>query len=50
MYLVAIQSVFTAIAGSRLRRQRTERRGSLRLPVVPPAPRGPVRRDADWSG
>jgi cellulose synthase/poly-beta-1,6-N-acetylglucosamine synthase-like glycosyltransferase/peptidoglycan/xylan/chitin deacetylase (PgdA/CDA1 family) len=35
MYLVVIQSVFTALAGSRLRWQRMERYGSL---GVPPAP------------
>ncbi|RPF37416.1 bifunctional polysaccharide deacetylase/glycosyltransferase family 2 protein [Streptomyces sp. TLI_185] len=33
MYLVVIQSVFTAVAGSRLRWQRMERYGSLRAPV-----------------
>nr|WSX49378.1 bifunctional polysaccharide deacetylase/glycosyltransferase family 2 protein [Streptomyces sp. NBC_00974] len=33
MYLVVIQSVFTAIAGSRLRWQRMERYGSLQVPV-----------------
>lgn len=50
MYLVVIQSVFTAIAGSRLRWQRMERYGSLQVPVAPPAPRSPGRQDADWSG
>ncbi|MFJ6352008.1 bifunctional polysaccharide deacetylase/glycosyltransferase family 2 protein [Streptomyces sp. NPDC092046] len=35
MYLVVIQSVFTAIAGSRLRWQRMERYGSLQVPVAP---------------
>ncbi|WP_235437853.1 bifunctional polysaccharide deacetylase/glycosyltransferase family 2 protein [Kitasatospora griseola] len=34
MYLVVIQSVFTAIAGSRLRWQRMERYGSLQVPVT----------------
>ncbi|WP_234321226.1 bifunctional polysaccharide deacetylase/glycosyltransferase family 2 protein [Streptomyces katrae] len=33
MYLVVIQSVFTAIAGSRLRWQRMERYGSLQVPL-----------------
>ncbi|MCQ4043351.1 bifunctional polysaccharide deacetylase/glycosyltransferase family 2 protein [Streptantibioticus rubrisoli] len=33
MYLVVIQSVFTAVAGTRLRWQRMERYGSLRAPV-----------------
>lgn len=33
MYLVVIQSVFTAIAGSRLHWQRMERYGSLRVPA-----------------
>jgi hypothetical protein len=32
MYLVVIQSVFTALAGSRLRWQRMERYGSLGVP------------------
>jgi cellulose synthase/poly-beta-1,6-N-acetylglucosamine synthase-like glycosyltransferase/peptidoglycan/xylan/chitin deacetylase (PgdA/CDA1 family) len=45
MYLVVIQSVFTAIAGSRLRWQRMERYGSLTVPPnspqYPAAP-GPV--------
>ncbi|TWD81296.1 cellulose synthase/poly-beta-1,6-N-acetylglucosamine synthase-like glycosyltransferase [Kribbella amoyensis] len=35
MYLVVIQSVFTAVAGSRLRWQRMERYGSLRTPSGP---------------
>ena len=39
MYLVVIQSVVTALAGSRLRWQRMERYGSLR---VPPAAEGQV--------
>ncbi|MFJ6796942.1 bifunctional polysaccharide deacetylase/glycosyltransferase family 2 protein [Streptomyces sp. NPDC091268] len=38
MYLVVIQSVFTAIAGSRLRWQRMERYGSLRIPAAPAGP------------
>jgi cellulose synthase/poly-beta-1,6-N-acetylglucosamine synthase-like glycosyltransferase/peptidoglycan/xylan/chitin deacetylase (PgdA/CDA1 family) len=33
MYLVVIQSVFTAVSGSRLRWQRMERYGSLQAPV-----------------
>ncbi|MEU6320411.1 bi-functional transferase/deacetylase, partial [Streptomyces sp. NPDC047009] len=32
MYLVVIQSVFTAVSGSRLRWQRMERYGSLQAP------------------
>ncbi|WP_457033798.1 bifunctional polysaccharide deacetylase/glycosyltransferase family 2 protein [Kitasatospora sp. P5_F3] len=36
MYLVVIQSVFTAIAGSRLRWQRMERYGSLTVPAGTP--------------
>jgi cellulose synthase/poly-beta-1,6-N-acetylglucosamine synthase-like glycosyltransferase len=40
MYLVVIQSVFTAVSGSRLRWQRMERYGSLRAP-------GPSRCDGD---
>jgi len=35
MYLVVIQSVWTALAGSRLRWQRMERYGSLQVPEVP---------------
>jgi len=35
MYLVVIQSVWTALAGSRLRWQRMERYGSLQVPDVP---------------
>jgi len=38
MYLVVIQSVFTAVSGSRLRWQRMERYGSLRAPVGAVAP------------
>ncbi|MEU3985307.1 bifunctional polysaccharide deacetylase/glycosyltransferase family 2 protein [Streptomyces sp. NPDC026672] len=38
MYLVVIQSVFTAVAGSRLRWQRMERYGSLRPPTATGAP------------
>ncbi|MGW6707129.1 bifunctional polysaccharide deacetylase/glycosyltransferase family 2 protein [Streptomyces sp. NPDC054956] len=41
MYLVVIQSVFTAIAGSRLRWQRMERYGSLQVPVSAPHPAEP---------
>jgi hypothetical protein len=33
MYLVVIQSVFTAFAGTRLRWHRAERYGTLRAPV-----------------
>lgn len=36
MYLVVVQSVFTAVAGSRLRWQRMERYGSLQVPPGPP--------------
>jgi len=36
MYLVVIQSVWTALAGSRLRWQRMERYGSLRVPSAQP--------------
>jgi cellulose synthase/poly-beta-1,6-N-acetylglucosamine synthase-like glycosyltransferase/peptidoglycan/xylan/chitin deacetylase (PgdA/CDA1 family) len=35
MYLVVIQSVVTALAGSRLRWQRMERYGSLQVPLAP---------------
>jgi cellulose synthase/poly-beta-1,6-N-acetylglucosamine synthase-like glycosyltransferase len=38
MYLVVVQSVFTALAGSRLRWQRMERYGSLPTPPSPTAP------------
>jgi cellulose synthase/poly-beta-1,6-N-acetylglucosamine synthase-like glycosyltransferase/peptidoglycan/xylan/chitin deacetylase (PgdA/CDA1 family) len=38
MYLVVVQSVFTALAGSRLRWQRMERYGSLPAPPSPTAP------------
>jgi cellulose synthase/poly-beta-1,6-N-acetylglucosamine synthase-like glycosyltransferase/peptidoglycan/xylan/chitin deacetylase (PgdA/CDA1 family) len=37
MYLVVIQSVATALAGSRLRWQRMERYGTLAVPPPPPA-------------
>ncbi|MFI1165075.1 glycosyltransferase [Streptomyces sp. NPDC020801] len=40
MYLVVIQSVFTAVSGSRLRWQRMERYGSLRAPVGAEGPSG----------
>ncbi|MBW5482402.1 glycosyltransferase [Streptomyces bambusae] len=43
MYLVVIQSVFTAVAGSRLRWQRMERYGSLRMPVDPAGQVPPAR-------
>jgi hypothetical protein len=43
MYLVVIQSVFTAVSGSRLRRQRMERYGSLRAPTGARAPGDDVR-------
>jgi cellulose synthase/poly-beta-1,6-N-acetylglucosamine synthase-like glycosyltransferase len=39
MYLVVIQSVFTAVSGSRLRWQRMERYGSLQAAVGTEAPR-----------
>ncbi|MFD4976523.1 bifunctional polysaccharide deacetylase/glycosyltransferase family 2 protein [Streptomyces sp. NPDC058424] len=39
MYLVVIQSVFTAVSGSRLRWQRMERYGSLQAPAGTEAPR-----------
>ncbi|MFE3107958.1 bifunctional polysaccharide deacetylase/glycosyltransferase family 2 protein [Kitasatospora indigofera] len=42
MYLVVIQSVFTAVAGSRLRWQRMERYGSLRVPAGTPDLTGPA--------
>jgi hypothetical protein len=35
MYLVVIQSVFTALAGVHLRWHRMERYGSLRVPTDP---------------
>ncbi|MEU3521796.1 hypothetical protein ABZ770_42325 [Streptomyces sp. NPDC006654] len=43
MYLVVVQSVFTAVAGSRLRWRRMERYGTLRAPTgaetpIPPCP------------
>ncbi|GAA0955801.1 glycosyltransferase [Kribbella koreensis] len=40
MYLVVIQSVFTALAGSRLRWQRMERYGSLGVPPTAPSTEG----------
>ena len=44
MYLVVIQSVFTAVSGSRLRWQRMERYGSLRAPAgAGPEPAGEDR-------
>jgi cellulose synthase/poly-beta-1,6-N-acetylglucosamine synthase-like glycosyltransferase/peptidoglycan/xylan/chitin deacetylase (PgdA/CDA1 family) len=43
MYLVVIQSVFTAVSGSRLRWQRMERYGSLQAPPPAPAPRETTR-------
>ncbi|MGW7403244.1 bifunctional polysaccharide deacetylase/glycosyltransferase family 2 protein [Streptomyces sp. NPDC054833] len=42
MYLVVIQSVFTALSGSRLRWQRMERYGSLQAPVGTEAPSPPA--------
>ncbi|MFD0508450.1 hypothetical protein ACFQ0G_47985 [Streptomyces chiangmaiensis] len=39
MYLVVIQSLFTAVSGSRLRWQRMERYGSLQAPQGAKAPR-----------
>jgi cellulose synthase/poly-beta-1,6-N-acetylglucosamine synthase-like glycosyltransferase len=41
MYLVVVQSVFTALAGTRLRWQRMERYGSLQVPTGPPPPPPP---------
>ena len=43
MYLVVIQSVVTAVAGTRLRWQRMERYGSLQMPAPTPrtAPAAP---------
>ncbi|MFD8373496.1 bifunctional polysaccharide deacetylase/glycosyltransferase family 2 protein [Streptomyces sp. NPDC059688] len=38
MYLVVIQSVFTAVSGARLKWQRMERYGSLHIPAGVPAP------------
>ncbi|MEU6201241.1 bifunctional polysaccharide deacetylase/glycosyltransferase family 2 protein [Streptomyces sp. NPDC047061] len=38
MYLVVVQSVFTAVSGSRLRWQRMERYGSLRTPAAAETP------------
>jgi cellulose synthase/poly-beta-1,6-N-acetylglucosamine synthase-like glycosyltransferase len=55
MYLVVVQSVFTALAGSRLRWQRMERYGSLQAPPSPtvliptpaaPTPAAPTLADA----
>ncbi|MFF1909150.1 bifunctional polysaccharide deacetylase/glycosyltransferase family 2 protein [Kitasatospora sp. NPDC058218] len=46
MYLVVIQSVFTALAGSRLRWQRMQRYGSLRVPVQEAPAREAPRHDA----
>jgi len=43
MYLVVVQSVFTAVSGSRLRWQRMERYGSLQAPVVAKAPGNGLR-------
>ncbi|MEU6853225.1 glycosyltransferase [Actinacidiphila alni] len=63
MYLVVIQSVVTAVAGSRLRWQRMERYGSLRVPPRPveyapvpqpqpvpaPEPGGPTHIADAWA-
>ncbi|WP_405812682.1 glycosyltransferase [Streptomyces sp. NBC_01390] len=49
MYLVVIQSVFTAVSGSRLRWQRMERYGSLQVPVVPPQDPG-LPQQAPYDG
>ncbi|GAA1235038.1 glycosyltransferase [Kitasatospora nipponensis] len=47
MYLVVIQSLCTALAGTRLRWQRMERYGSLRAPAQPaPAPQPTALADA----
>ncbi|WP_217560162.1 bifunctional polysaccharide deacetylase/glycosyltransferase family 2 protein [Streptomyces sp. GbtcB6] len=48
MYLVVVQSVFTAVSGSRLRWQRMERYGSLRAPAGAETPAvGEHRRTPD---
>ncbi len=47
MYLVVVQSVFTAVAGSRLRWQRMERYGSLRAPVATESPAAPAGSPAE---
>lgn len=44
MYLVVIQSVFTALSGTRLRWQRMERYGSLPVPAGVPAASDSTRR------
>jgi hypothetical protein len=44
MYLVVIQSVFTALAGVHLRWHRMERYGSLRVPTDPATAGSPSRR------
>ncbi|MGI5134299.1 bifunctional polysaccharide deacetylase/glycosyltransferase family 2 protein [Streptomyces sp. CA-106110] len=46
MYLVVIQSVFTAVAGTRLRWQRMERYGSLQVPVAASSAGAPVPQAA----
>ncbi|MFE2425931.1 bifunctional polysaccharide deacetylase/glycosyltransferase family 2 protein [Streptomyces sp. NPDC059373] len=52
MYLVVVQSVFTALAGSRLRWQRMERYGSLQTPPSPttpvPTPTAPTALADAW--
>jgi cellulose synthase/poly-beta-1,6-N-acetylglucosamine synthase-like glycosyltransferase/peptidoglycan/xylan/chitin deacetylase (PgdA/CDA1 family) len=52
MYLVVVQSVFTALAGSRLRWQRMERYGSLQAPPSPtvlvPTPAAPTALADAW--
>ncbi|CAG6397794.1 glycosyltransferase [Streptomyces cocklensis] len=45
MYLVVIQSVATALAGSRLRWQRMERYGTLTVPAGPSATAAPAQDD-----
>jgi peptidoglycan/xylan/chitin deacetylase (PgdA/CDA1 family)/glycosyltransferase involved in cell wall biosynthesis len=42
MYLVVIQSAWTALVGARLRWQRMERYGSLQVPIPKPDPQSPV--------
>ncbi|MFE0464321.1 bifunctional polysaccharide deacetylase/glycosyltransferase family 2 protein [Kitasatospora sp. NPDC058965] len=50
MYLVVIQSVFTALAGSRLRWQRMQRYGSLRLPPPTEGAQQPAPAPAGHGG
>jgi cellulose synthase/poly-beta-1,6-N-acetylglucosamine synthase-like glycosyltransferase/peptidoglycan/xylan/chitin deacetylase (PgdA/CDA1 family) len=56
MYLVVIQSVFTAVSGSRLRWQRMERYGSLRAPAggqtpdAEPVPHESAQQPTSYEG